>query len=505
LPLTVAVRPQPAARQLFAATFNGHPVANISTPVIAGRDTSTAPVQLQGESRGCSELKIETLPTGRFGTRIQRQLRNFAAALGFGVAKITISVAGSPLMIVAPHPDDETLMAGGIIAKSRAAGEPVKVVIVTNGDDKKGRPEYGLTREAESVAALQLLGLEPNDIIFLGYAGATGELLYLMNSYCSDDRTYTAKSGASSTYAAQGLGEQDFHSWLTGRPARYNGKNLLDDLETILKTFRPPHLYTSSRFDEHPEHRAVYYFVVRAIQAVRLQDPSYAPVLHTTVVHDVTSNSYDDFWDAARPLPQISVDFSGDDVWPAPNANTDRASTDTLPAFSPPHNLWRTTLDWSQVERFPVPAEMRTTDLETNLKYRALQQYTSQPLRYLAPFCKQDEIFWREELPATELLAIAPLMLTLKEGEASLIAISLVRPAQRMIAIAVETSDEAVLALPAAVVIQSGASTVTFPIKAINPGETVITAKLDGSHVIATVIVVESQDAASQGRPVFLS
>jgi hypothetical protein len=38
------------------------------------------------------------------------------------------------LLVVAPHPDDETLGAGGLIQRVRHAGGAVKVVFMTNGD-----------------------------------------------------------------------------------------------------------------------------------------------------------------------------------------------------------------------------------------------------------------------------------------------------------------------------------------------------------------------------------
>ena len=38
------------------------------------------------------------------------------------------------LLVIAPHPDDETLGAGGLIERVRAKGGTVRVVLITAGD-----------------------------------------------------------------------------------------------------------------------------------------------------------------------------------------------------------------------------------------------------------------------------------------------------------------------------------------------------------------------------------
>src|SRR5829696_1206258 len=45
----------------------------------------------------------------------------------------TAAVAARGCLVIAPHPDDETLGCGATIARKRAAGTPVRVVIVADG------------------------------------------------------------------------------------------------------------------------------------------------------------------------------------------------------------------------------------------------------------------------------------------------------------------------------------------------------------------------------------
>jgi N-acetylglucosamine malate deacetylase 1 len=68
------------------------------------------------------------------------------------------------LLVIAPHPDDETLGCGGLIARQLRARAPVHVVFITNGEaSHRGHPtmsadEIARSRRAEALAALEVLG-----------------------------------------------------------------------------------------------------------------------------------------------------------------------------------------------------------------------------------------------------------------------------------------------------------------------------------------------------------
>lgn len=85
------------------------------------------------------------------------------------------------MVILAVHPDDESLSAGGLIQQAVAHGGTVRVVVVTNGDnnpwpqryverrwriDAEGRARWGNRRQQEAVAALGCLGVPPGNIAF---------------------------------------------------------------------------------------------------------------------------------------------------------------------------------------------------------------------------------------------------------------------------------------------------------------------------------------------------
>lgn len=75
-----------------------------------------------------------------------------------------------PILIASPHPDDETLGCGGLIAHCAMLACPVTVLAMTNGEashpgDAMWREKLGEIRRQEQRNALKTLGLSDPDII----------------------------------------------------------------------------------------------------------------------------------------------------------------------------------------------------------------------------------------------------------------------------------------------------------------------------------------------------
>ena len=66
---------------------------------------------------------------------------------------------GGPVLVVAPHADDEVLGAGGTIARLAAAGAEVHVAIVTAGRSPRFSADQVRTVRAEAAAAHRTLGV----------------------------------------------------------------------------------------------------------------------------------------------------------------------------------------------------------------------------------------------------------------------------------------------------------------------------------------------------------
>ena len=81
---------------------------------------------------------------------------------------------GQPFVVLSPHPDDETLGMGGLIAEARSEGQEVDVIVVTDGSGSHPRskkfPRQRLIelRYSEVLEAGLALGLVPERVTFLG-------------------------------------------------------------------------------------------------------------------------------------------------------------------------------------------------------------------------------------------------------------------------------------------------------------------------------------------------
>ena len=77
-------------------------------------------------------------------------------------------------LVLAPHPDDESLGCGGLIAEACRRGRPPVVAVLTDGTGShpasSSHPPVRLraVREAEARAAVAILGLPPDRLHFLG-------------------------------------------------------------------------------------------------------------------------------------------------------------------------------------------------------------------------------------------------------------------------------------------------------------------------------------------------
>ena len=82
--------------------------------------------------------------------------------------------ADGPPLILAPHPDDESLGCGGLIASACEAGSPPFVLVVTDGAGSHPNsrafpaPRLRAIRQEEARRAVGALGLPPDRIGFLG-------------------------------------------------------------------------------------------------------------------------------------------------------------------------------------------------------------------------------------------------------------------------------------------------------------------------------------------------
>ncbi len=95
---------------------------------------------------------------------------------GWGAVKPLPSLAGKRVLFVGAHPDDIEASAGGLIQTLT----DVHYLIVTNGDKGCSAAfcvnftvsELATTRQAEQLAAAKVLGVKPENVVFLSYEDA---------------------------------------------------------------------------------------------------------------------------------------------------------------------------------------------------------------------------------------------------------------------------------------------------------------------------------------------
>lgn len=176
------------------------------------------------------------------------------------------------LWVVAPHPDDEVLMAGERLRAAVAAARPHTVLVMTNGDLSCDRD--GHLRQRETVEALAMLGVTEDHVRFLGYPDGW---LDALGPVPLDPMPRTELDGSCGvgdhTYAERGAGHVDVHTARTGTSGAYVGGGPEEDLAALLVLEHPTEIVTSHGIDTHPDHRMTYVFVRRAIERAGIAPP----------------------------------------------------------------------------------------------------------------------------------------------------------------------------------------------------------------------------------------
>lgn len=120
---------------------------------------------------------------------------------------ITAETARRSCLVLAPHPDDETLGCGATIARKLAGGAEVRVVIATDGryshrSDQISPDQLAELRAAETAEACARLGLPPSALVLLGHEELTleitpdllvGEILEQLNDARPDEILVTSR------------------------------------------------------------------------------------------------------------------------------------------------------------------------------------------------------------------------------------------------------------------------------------------------------------------------
>jgi LmbE family N-acetylglucosaminyl deacetylase len=117
-------------------------------------------------------------------------------ALRAGSRDDTAATEGRRALVLAPHPDDETIGPGATIARKRSAGTDVRVLVATDGrhshrSDLMSADELARVRAGEFEEACDRLGVAPDQRLHLGFEEGTlgrrlPELVALLREHVAD-------------------------------------------------------------------------------------------------------------------------------------------------------------------------------------------------------------------------------------------------------------------------------------------------------------------------------
>ncbi len=260
---------------------------------------------------------------------------------------------GQRVLIVAPHCDDEGLAAGALVHRLVGQGVQVKVVVITNGDGfpraakenylpksptKSDFTNLGYHRQQETERALALLGVNSQDIIFLGYPDAG---LYSLWTPRYWNEPYTSQY----TKVSQSPYLNSFTSAVS-----YTGANVVSDLRQVISEYRPDYVFYPHPNDSHADHWATYCFTKYALTELGMEAKEYLYLVHRGA------------WPLVLPLYGKTY-------------------------LAPPRKLIDRGAEWSVLE---------LTSAEMSLKRRAIGEYKTQ-MRVmeftLLAFCRRNELF----------------------------------------------------------------------------------------------------------------
>ncbi|MBE8954854.1 MAG: PIG-L family deacetylase [Quinella sp. 2Q5] len=334
----------------------------------------------------------------KLALRLQRNVTKiFEAAEACGIFELTVddvdaaeiptagnsffdgSYFGTRVLILAPHPDDEINIAGNMILTLAAAKAEVFVAYSTNGDFD----QTAEIRAREAVAALKILGVPSERIIFLGYG----------DGHTLSDAPTTSPAGHSETYAAEGF--VDYAKKIFGRHSPYTRQNLKRDIKTLLLELRANIIFCVD-FDSHSDHRALSIAFEEAMGEILSERDDYRPDVYKKFAYATAFTAAPDFYAPnllSTPRPKLD--------------ETDTYDFDFID---------RANYVWADRVRFPVAESCRRPLLKDNPIAEAIFAHKSQRNEWNAlRILNSDEIFFERR---TDSLTFAA-HVTATSGDAS--------------------------------------------------------------------------------------
>ncbi|HCC30328.1 MAG TPA: hypothetical protein DEQ03_09795, partial [Marinilabiliales bacterium] len=184
------------------------------------------------------------------------------------------AIENKNLLVLAPHPDDAEIAAYGLYASNRNAF----VATVTVGDAGKKMYDELYSNDTthylkkaglrlwNSITVPMLAGLEPQNMINLGYFDASLKQMY-------SDTSKTAKARYTGLDNINIYREQNISSFLDSVYAAPNWRSLVNDLKYIVEKEKPSVIVTPyPAIDVHPDHKLTTVALIQGLKELNYMD-----------------------------------------------------------------------------------------------------------------------------------------------------------------------------------------------------------------------------------------
>jgi N-acetylglucosamine malate deacetylase 1 len=156
----------------------------------------------------------------------------------------------SKVLVISPHPDDESIGCGGTLCRHAAAGDEIRVIFLTSGERGSrvmSWPETAAAREREAAAAARVIGIQKLDF------------------WRGPDSTLRCTPG------------------------------LVNKLAAAIRDQAPDFIYTTHGAESHADHRAAARLVLRAVKEQDVPRPSlrffevWTPLSRYDLLEDISA------------------------------------------------------------------------------------------------------------------------------------------------------------------------------------------------------------------------
>lgn len=271
------------------------------------------------------------------------------------------------VLVLAPHPDDELLIAGALIYTLKKKRYDITVAYFTNGDSFGGQ---GIVRIQEAIDALNVLGIREKNIIFLGYGNGWKNGKHIYN--LSDGEEAVSYADKRETYCVEG--HPEYRMLKSGEHHRYTRQNAIKDIRELIMDIHAD-LIVCVDFDSHADHRALSLFFEEAMGDILRNNSSYTPIVLKKFAYAGMSSAK---WD----------------YYCAPILETQPGYKEEL--FDQRYECDNPIFLWDDRLQLKVHRRTRTRYIGRNILYKAALKHKSQKFHNrVGAFANADIVYWQ--------------------------------------------------------------------------------------------------------------